>query len=466
MRMPPENRLLILLLAIFIFQTPMYPQGLPKGQIIEKISCLNDSNQTYALYLPSNYSSDRKWPVLYAFDAGARGSLPVRRFEAAAEKYGYILAGSNNSQNGPIDIVEEALNALFADTESRFALDSRRVYLTGFSGGARVAVAAASAMKGKISGVIACGAGFHSEVPLSIAKSFAFFGAIGTEDFNFPELRDLDIALEKLRTIHALEIFEGGHEWPPETVCSRAIEWMEIQAMKSGLRKMDTGWIDEIFSKAEVEARTCESSREFYEAYQRYSALARDFAGLKDVRIFKTRAEELLKSKEVKRTINQENTICENQKRLENEISNLLEEAVAGENRAFKIQDLVRSFASLRSQAAQTRNESDRRIAVRLLALFWIRLNEAVSLDFQNKKFGLAVLRLELMSEIRPDNARVFFHLSRAHALEGDKKGAIKALKTATSKGFKDLAELENNHDFEAIRNDPAFVNILGTLKK
>ena len=54
-------------------------QSIPKGQIVERIQTLNDASQSYALYLPSNYTPDRKWPVLYAFDPGARGRIPVER---------------------------------------------------------------------------------------------------------------------------------------------------------------------------------------------------------------------------------------------------------------------------------------------------------------------------------------------------------------------------------------------------
>src|SRR5690349_9997388 len=42
--------------------------SIPRGQIVERIEALNDSSQSYALYLPSNYTPDRKWPILYAFD--------------------------------------------------------------------------------------------------------------------------------------------------------------------------------------------------------------------------------------------------------------------------------------------------------------------------------------------------------------------------------------------------------------
>jgi dienelactone hydrolase len=451
---------LFLLVAIAI-PSPVKSQELTPGQVFEKITCKNDQSQSYALYLPSNYSPARKWPILYALDAGARGFLPVLRFKAAAEKYGYIIAGSNNSRNGPIEIVTKALSALIADTESRFAVDNQRVYMTGFSGGARVAVAAAVALKGKVAGVIGCGAGFPPSIQPSVSEAFAFLGAVGVEDFNVPELRVLDDALDKLGAAHKLEIFKGGHEWPPDTVCTRAIEWLEIQAVKSGILSRSAGRIDEIFSGAVAETHACESRQEFYEAYRHYSALAKDFAGLKDIGEFKARAAELEKRGDVRNTVNREKAIDDRQNRMAMKLSGLLADSTGSEIGAFRIQELISSFISLRKQADQTGNEADRLVAVRVLAEFSIRLNEEASLAFEQKDYSLAALRLELMTQIQPENPRIFYHLSRAYARAGDKKKAVKAIQTAVSKGFNDAAEVRNNPDFEILKGDPAFQNAL-----
>src|ERR1041385_4394172 len=129
--------------ALAITQT----NPIPTGQIVERIEALNDSSQSYALYLPSNYTPNRKWPVLYAFDPGARGRVPVERFKEAAEKYGWIVLGSNNSRNGPWKVVVNAWNAMLTDSHQRFAIDDARMYATGFSGGARVAVSIAAGCK-------------------------------------------------------------------------------------------------------------------------------------------------------------------------------------------------------------------------------------------------------------------------------------------------------------------------------
>src|SRR5690349_6772025 len=157
---------MVVLLAHATAYSGTQTESIPKGQIVERIEALSDSSQSYALYLPSNYTADRKWPVLYAFDPGARGRIPVERFKAAAEKYGWIVVGSNNSRNGPLEGAVKAWNAMQTDTHQRFAIDDERMYGTGFSGGARAAVRIAIACK-CLAGVMANGAGF----PIDLAPS-------------------------------------------------------------------------------------------------------------------------------------------------------------------------------------------------------------------------------------------------------------------------------------------------------
>ena len=76
------------------------PAELPTGRVIPSVTCVQDATESYALYLPAAYTPDRAWPVIFAFDPGGRGQNRVDRYQAAAEQYGFIVAGSNNSRNG------------------------------------------------------------------------------------------------------------------------------------------------------------------------------------------------------------------------------------------------------------------------------------------------------------------------------------------------------------------------------
>ncbi len=69
-------------------------QELPRGEIVHDVPCQRNASQSYALYLPSYFNRSRPWPVILTFDGGGRGREGVERYRAAAEKYGYVVAGS------------------------------------------------------------------------------------------------------------------------------------------------------------------------------------------------------------------------------------------------------------------------------------------------------------------------------------------------------------------------------------
>lgn len=193
---------------------------LPRGEVITRVEVEGQPDQSYALYLPAAYTPNRAWPMLYALDPGARGAVPVARLKSAAEKYGVIVAGSNNSRNGNLARSIAAIEAMYGDTHQRFRVDDERLYATGFSGGARLALFWAG--QGRLKGVVACGAGFlGSETPKQVRHAIAV--VVGDEDFNYEEMRGVMHDLAKRRAEAAFIEFPGPHQWPPSEVLERAL---------------------------------------------------------------------------------------------------------------------------------------------------------------------------------------------------------------------------------------------------
>lgn len=258
--------------AWLLISLAAYAEDFPLGKILNEVKCASDPSQSYALYLPSNYSADRTWPLILAFAPMAHGRFPVERLHEAAEKYGYIVAGSNNSRNGDWKSSLAAIRAMPADVTARFSVDTKRVYTAGFSGGARVAMHVAES-SGKIAGVIACSAGFPDGHAHKSAL-FPIYATVGTEDFNYLEMRELD---RTLTTPHRLVIFEGTHDWLPASLGDDALAWLEFQTVNSGLRPRDD-WEPKTETKADLKKELALERRE----EQMTVALARLEAGLGD----------------------------------------------------------------------------------------------------------------------------------------------------------------------------------------
>lgn len=203
----------------------VYDTSQPKGIILPDVKTRTDSTINYALYLPSNYSTSKNWPIILIFDAQSRGKLPLELYKDLAEKYGYILIGSNNSKNG-IDwnVNKEQIKTLINDVFRRFAIDQQRVYTMGFSGGARVACLVAIDLA-KIQGVIGCAAGFP-QLDKPIETPFCYIGFSGDEDFNRVEMIRLDESLNSSVMPFYIRFYKGKHDWPPLVIMNEGFLWL------------------------------------------------------------------------------------------------------------------------------------------------------------------------------------------------------------------------------------------------
>src|SRR5689334_12495833 len=92
--------LAVLLAATAGVPVPSAPDpapAFPEGTVIERVVCRDDPAQSYALFLPpgSTAPGPRRWPILYLFDARARGAKAAALFADAAARLGFMLASSN-----------------------------------------------------------------------------------------------------------------------------------------------------------------------------------------------------------------------------------------------------------------------------------------------------------------------------------------------------------------------------------
>jgi len=217
-----------------VAKLPHHFKGFKTGMPINYIPCNQDSTETYCLYLPKDYDTSKAWPVIYFFDAHARGKLPVKKYHELAEKYQAIFVGSNNSQNGlKGELYDKIVNDLMGTTREILNIDDKKIMACGFSGGAKVA--ASAAMKSNdISAVIGCAA------PMDISQIgssyFNFVGIVGKGDFNYWDMVELNLSLNKTGLKHHLLTFDGIHEWPDLNTIDQAMaiatEAKEASAIK------------------------------------------------------------------------------------------------------------------------------------------------------------------------------------------------------------------------------------------
>jgi predicted esterase len=450
---------------------PETPAPLPRGEVVPNVVCAAQPEQTYAAYLPAAYDPGKPAPILYLLDARRRALEPLERFREAAERYGWILASSYNSESdAPFAPNFHAMRAMWEDTHRRFAIDPRRVYISGFSGTARAACRLAQAAeKGSFAGVIGCGGGFADDFPPNRYLPFGYFGTAGNTDFNYGEMRRLDATLSALGVRHRLAVFDGPHSWPPPAVCERAIEWMELEAMRSGARSRDEALAARWLESGVAEAAALEAAGQRGDALACYREIVVDFDGMTDLSTARVSLGRLEADpgarQELEKRVKLENEEEGTYQDLANKLmADLRSEDPLPPQRV--AQDL--RLPALRRRAESGQTEAERLSARRLLSALFVQTSYYLPKDYLGRRDARrAALCVAVATEVSPQRAgAVFYTFACLQAQAGDRKGALSSLKTAVERGFRDAELMEKDPDLESLRAEGNFRKILEQLKE
>lgn len=465
--------LIFLLAGILSAQVPAAAQvDFKKGEIIPKVVCRDQPAQSYALYLPLEYTPEKQWPVLFAFDPGARGVLPLQHFQAAAEKYQYIVIGSNNSRNGPWKPVFQAMIAIWNDVIARLSIDPNRIYAAGFSGGARAAVYFPKIINLSIRGIIGCGAGLPEGVKAEDVKSAYYLGIIGDGDFNYLEMKTLDQQFDASGTPHWMLVFAGSHDWPSSDFCQRALSWMEIVGMTQKVRDVDEDLIADVYNTETQHVEKLADSGQIFQAAQEYEVIAVTFQSLRDIRALKEEAERLKQDSLFESLRKQE----EGRTRKEmHGISRHMSIITQIEKETPPLHLWYEVFRNLKISEwqeilQQKEDEGEAKLAVR--QLFGLETEARSKGGFYLYKGDIrkAILFFEIAvranPQVKPRLRHLYYYLALAYARGKDAKQAIKNLKLAVENGFEAVDVLVKEDGFVFLKKFSGFQEILKTLQQ
>src|SRR5690606_29420377 len=219
---------------------------LSNAQLLDAVK-ISNSSDTYAVYLPEQYSEDKKWPVIMVFSPVGDAVEAVKRFQESADRYGYVIASPDEVKNGNYQENLLKSRTFYSEVIRRYSIDKNAIYLAGFSGGARLAMSIA-VMSSQIKGVIACGASF-SNVPgyVPTENKFFYIGMVGDQDFNYNEMLQALDYLEQKKFDANLLVFSGGHKWPPKEYIDKAVRLVSVKAINKNMRPEGAEKLDEYF---------------------------------------------------------------------------------------------------------------------------------------------------------------------------------------------------------------------------
>ncbi|MBK7405256.1 MAG: prolyl oligopeptidase family serine peptidase [Phycisphaerales bacterium] len=208
------------------------------------------SEAQFLVRMPARYDPTIPVGLLVWIDAGDDGRPPDACI-AAADEFNLVMIGAADAGNSRLvtDRYQLALDAV-ATLQSRLFVDTNRVYITGISGGGRVASAAVACFADIFTGAVPIvGLSAWKPVPLgdsryAIAGYYKPEGGLwrlfrthrvapmtGSLDFNHPEICNAVRMAKGEGLAFQLFDYEGmGHEMPTPEHFAEAMRWVDEPA--------------------------------------------------------------------------------------------------------------------------------------------------------------------------------------------------------------------------------------------
>lgn len=420
----------------------------------------SDPSQTFDLYLPPGFTPERTWPLLLVFDPRSRGRFAADIFVPAAREHGWVVASSNNTRSdGPFEPNVRAVNAIWPDLMRRLPIDPRRVYASGFSGGAILSWLIGQ-RGDQLAGIVPVGGrppdGFE-KAPLRCAAWIA----AGTVDFNFLPSLELEAAAAASGVAHRFEPFEGPHAWFSSDEARRAVTWLEVLAMRDGRRPRDERVIDAALAADLAAAEADLAAGDPLGAARRFSAVAATYAGLREVAAAGERGAELLRGAPARAALKERKWVARYEEQGRRRIAETL--ALLAETEPVAPVGKLRAALGLDGLLGQARESGERgRAAQRVLASVAAQLGFYQMRElFAAGDFPKAVVALALAAEARPGDPYLRYNLACAQARAGMRGEALTSLEQAVAEGLARPEQMASDPDLASLRSEARFLALL-----
>ncbi len=267
----------IVFCALIVVAFPLRAQ-MP-GRVVDSATVAADTAQKFAVYYPSSYSTNARWPLLFVMDPRGRAMLALRLFAPAAEKFGFVVLSSYNTlSDGPVEPNLDAANAMLVAAETMIATDMSRLYIAGFSGTARIAWVFEIEEPKVFAGILSASAApiFNDSVAslgLLRTPGFAIALTAGTTDFTAAEVRQAKAWLQSQHIPAHAEEYVGPHNWPPLPLIEHALAWFKLRGMADRRWPMDNEWMQQRLRDEAKRADSLATAGRILDAAERYDEL-------------------------------------------------------------------------------------------------------------------------------------------------------------------------------------------------
>lgn len=293
------------------------------NKVYPNVSGVSGSGSKFSIYFPDAYTSEEKLPVLVLLDPHAQGEIPVSKYATIANKYNYVLLASNQIKNGLSSNASDIyIKDLVKNIKQRFKIDEKRMFIGGFSGGAKLAVLSADKMPEFI-GALACG----GSIPFSFDKEphYYYVGIVGNQDFNYLEMLQSFRLFDQYGFDYTSVTFDGGHTWPSKESFELGLMGFEFYSSKIGRTALSEEWKTSVYNQLNDSVMLFRKQSESIKEYEALQQLRRWFYGVSQVKEVNKRIAIITRSNDFRTSLSKKQALVRQEVQLRQEYIRAIE---------------------------------------------------------------------------------------------------------------------------------------------
>lgn len=221
---------------------------LKKGEVIDALPVQDSLNTTYSLYLPTNFNTEKEWPLLMIFNLDGKEKQALSMYVLAAEKEGYVLAAPKMVDSLSVAKSMLLTSKVIQRVNDILPINHNRVYSAGESKGGRFATLVPLLFKG-IKGVMTIGTSLANRELLNMKEPFHFIGMVNKNNFNYTSMLTDSKLLDKLKFPNQVLLYDTDNEWPGVAYIEKGMQLFTLDAMGRKLIPKDSIYVEEAYKK-------------------------------------------------------------------------------------------------------------------------------------------------------------------------------------------------------------------------
>lgn len=432
----------VLFLLIFCSVAAM-AQELQKGVVIPAIQF--EESTSYALYLPTTYNPNQKYPTVFIFDEDGQGAQAAQLFSIGASLTQSIVVAPNYKMSDSLNLSVKQTADFINTIHDRYAVDVSKIILAGEGRGAIIASTNAHISE-DVYGVIAINDVFIDEKILEKNGKARFVILNNDTRGKYFTLKGYEKRYSFREKLLGYYEFESEDQWPDAGYLSAAlIDFLETDATEEQTKKY--------YSSELAFGNSLYKKRRHLEAFAYVSELKKQYKKKLDLKEQKELLATVRGNTTYKVSRLQRNAVAFEEQVLLEDFYYFIEEDVQKayfDNLGWWNYQMDELDAIIDSTA---QNNFERKSAQRLKSFVQQKAEEKYDLYTQASGSLEQLLFINILRTlVRPDNQDAFLQCISLSAKEGDVNAALFYLEELLRTGYKDYETLYAIDGTTAIR--------------